>query len=65
MVYMLIFIANLPAGWVGPVPYDLDECQRRADELNVTAEEWYQIDDIRIPRAFFVCTTRKPEGGLL
>lgn len=55
-LYMIIYVAGLIGGTVGPLPYGMDECERRVGGMkdgadrSVISPEGYTADDIH-----FVC----------
>lgn len=66
-LWMVIYLAGKIAGSVGPLPYDEDECHRRAVELlaegkpDVVTPEGYSLKDVR-----FEClrADRRPDAEM-
>jgi hypothetical protein len=63
-IYLVVYIAGLVGGSIGPLPYDMAECQRRAETYNaeqgtdhVSPQGWSR-DDV-----LFVCErhSKRPE----
>jgi hypothetical protein len=45
-LYIVIYIAGLIGGVVGPLPYDEDECKTRIKA------EWTKLNDVMTPQGF-------------
>lgn len=53
-LYIVIYLAGLVGGTVGPLPYGFDECQRRAAEKQAEADpsvvtpQGYRASDVKL-----------------
>lgn len=57
-LFMIIYLAGQVGGAIGPLPYGVEECRSRADELIASADptvetpEGYTLEDLRIACEF-------------
>ena len=61
-LWMVVIVAGVVAGSIGPLPYNIQECVRRADQQNVRLEQAWErglrAEGVTLDNTFFVCMHR-------